>query len=610
MKDYRNKKMAVKLLILIFIGLLVSPNLYADQGKGSDILAELKLESEDYFKQENFLEFLEYLDAMRQQKPDEYLPYIDYYSAMTKSLCLDYFEKNEDWKNYYDRVQIFDDEIIATAENFIADYPLSPETVEVQYLAWKAYLRQEDEREEEAFDQLVSQLIKLTEEKKDIAKFQEISERISQEGRITQLNKLFAGYKNYLLRTKADSASIGRLAQVGDVYLNDGRIDMAKVVYEHYIDLVVSGYEKHEAVWSLKEIADKFRHQGFSSGKDADFAEEIYAAMEKELGADSFTGADVFARGYNLEAKGDYQRALEEYKHFVKTFTNSKFLPEVYTRLGIINLYVSGQPDSAIVYFEKVINDFPDFLFASFCRYECALIYQWKKENAKASNLYNQLLDEKGEFADLARQRLQEISSDSGMDISVRHLFDLMFTPAQDSTLVMTLTLHPARVFVNNNVECIGTAQDFSVGTVQPLFAYQWYGDTGVNDSPANTAEMTTAYKTAGPKLICFSAISGDTEGIVCRELWVHGVEIISLKQESTFSVDEPVQFAAEILPEVMPISNLHWQWHINGEEIVSQNTKRFSYQFKKPGHYEGELEILIGDSVRAMQKFSFDVIE
>ncbi len=588
------------LCLMIFAGL---------SGPQAAYSLDLKSQAEDFLRQERFADLLDFLDILRMEKGKDIAELqIEYYSVLAKSKYLDYLEQKEDWENYYNHVDLFNAEIIKSAKDFVGNNPASLETIDMQYLAWKAYIRDEETASaEEAFNRLIDLVIAYTEENADTAVFQEIAERLSNEGRVRQLNKLFESYKEFLAEN-AGSDSIERLGVIAEEYFKKDKIETAIVIYGHYIDLVLRQYSQAKAQLVLNDLAGKFREHGFTPAKDADFAEKIYELITQKFGRDALGEEALFARGYNLESLNIYDRAQEEYKYFVKKFPESVFLPEVYTRLAIINLYSFGQIDIAQMFFQKVADDFSNSPYAPFCTYNAAMILQWQSEDELASRLYSILLASGGLFSEAAKDRLDEIKNKQKMDEDLRYVLEYLSATEDSSTIMMTLQSRPQRAFVGEKVIWSATAQDFSSGTVQPSFTYEWSGDTGSNDDPGNTAKFSTTYTKALPHLVCFSALVAQTQGMICRALWVHELKVKTPDNTMSFKAGVPVEFSAEVFPRSIEDKGILWQWKI-GAEAVDVKGNKFLHSFDVPGRYEIELTAnILG--IRILKKINVDIVE
>ncbi|MFH2136924.1 MAG: hypothetical protein ABII88_00260 [Candidatus Omnitrophota bacterium] len=608
------KRVNIVLLVLGGMLLLCAAEVRAADNPSADeaFLKRLTETVSNFLKDEQFLEAVEYLDKMHQQKDAgevNDLFYIEYYILLTKSQYLDYLAIKEDWQDYYNSYHDLDTQIINKAKQLVDKYPLAMTSIDIQYLAWKAYVREEDEAESSVFDKLVSMVISYTAKKGDIVKFKEVADLVGHESGGAYLEKLFKGYQDYLISKKADIPGIESLAEIAQRYMEEGRNDMSRVVYERYMSLIRGRYPREQGIAKLSLVADKFRADGFSQAKDAEFAEIVYSYIEEHFGSDALAEKEVFSRAYNLELSGNYERAVEEYKKFVKTYKESDFLAEAYSRLGIINFYVLAAPEQAIAFFQKAMDISPESPLVLLCIYETALYFQWKEENEKARELYTRLVESNDNLAALAKQRLEEIDSGAGMPENLKNLFNIIFTPVQESTVVLTLTAEPEKSFVNQPVKIIATAQDFAAGTVQPLFVYDWLRDTGKTINPGNVTEFTTEYESAGPKVVCFIATLGDSKSAICRAPVVYDVKISSPLKGAVLKIGEQIDFKAEFFPFTYEDEKVTWQWNISGPETISGAGKVFSGVLNTLGTYTGELKGSLG-AAHQIKKFDFKIGE
>ncbi|MBI4846179.1 MAG: tetratricopeptide repeat protein [Candidatus Omnitrophica bacterium] len=604
-------------LIVFFLGVVVFAFCFAAESRifaqEDTYIQELRGHCEGFIKENNFTQLFDYLDSLAQDhvKP-EYIFYQKYYSVKGKSLYLDYLEMNEDWAQFYEQLHVFDNQIIETAEIYVNTYPLNGQVIDLQYLLWRAYLREEgQETTEIAFGKLVDMVIFYTQENNDIAKFKEIVELISREKSGDFLAQMFAEYRDYLENEDTDPSLISQFAGIADSYLDDGNSEVASLIYNQYVEIICKRFSVQDAYLKLKIIADKFRHYGFFSAKDPGLAELIYEKIKGLIGNESLKEEDVLARGYNFECEGNYAKADEEYRAFAENFKENRFLPEIYTRLGIINLYYLGNQEQSLNYFKTVAEKYPDSFYESFCLYRIGLILQWKKEFESADEFYARIKNDDPQIKQLAEKRRDEIKNN--LEIAQESLYplELLYKQNKSPSIILTLKSIPARCLINQQVEWIASAQDYSVGTVQPFFAYQWFGDTGTNTDIGSVTKFTASYASSGPKLVFFSAGNAAGEEVVCGELWVYDIGVISPAQGQIFKVNELVLFEAGLLPLSPEDGIFQWSWKVflEGEEILSSHARTFNFSFDKQGKYTVEIELKVEDS-RISKTIAFEVIE
>jgi hypothetical protein len=558
-----------------------------------------------FISQEDFSGCIAYLNNVKINAEKDKLFEVEYRLALAKSLYLDYLESKQDWEGYYDKVDQYNQDIIDIAYKY-AGRDITPELIDLQRLAQKAYLRDDDEdAAQEVFDNFVSNIITYTQKTGDIAKFKEIAKLIAQEGHKRYVDQLFIAYKKYLSDTNAPLSDAMRLLEIADEYLNDGQVEMAIVIYSHYVDFAIANYSQSEAKSAMLVICDKFREYGFAPALNADFAEKIYVKLEKNYGRDVFDEQQIFERALNLEALGDFEAAQQEYGYFIERFTQSPYLPEAYCRLGIINIFYLKQKKQGENYLSRIVEIFPESDYKDFAAYYTGLLKQLQGDDNNALVFYNKVSDKARLFFELAQARKDEINDGKPLAEELAYPLDLIFN--QDgSSVIMTLEGFPSITFIDQNVTWKGTAQDFSVGTVQPFFKYQWFWDTGSNQNPGSTTQFETSYDAALPHLVCFSAQSAGAENAICRVLWVHDIKIERSQQAK---VGQPVEFSVKISPLAMQEKDMRFSWKVKTGTPVTANEKDFSHVFEKAGKYEAELNVSVQNK-KFKKKFSFSVAE
>ncbi len=588
-----------------FLALMMLPAALSAQ---SDLTEQLREKTREYFQAHRYEDYLAWLNGLRKEKDlsEEQKLSVDYYSALAKSRYLEYLEQNEDWAKYYELYHQLDQEIIAAAEAIVATYPVSDLVVDSQYLAWQARLREdESEAADAAFDKLSALIIDLTTTTGDLTKFRETASALSRRSRNAELNVLFDRFTESIEESADGKESVEMLAELAAGYLDEGNTETAKTIYRHYIELAARRYPKPESLEKIKAVADRFRHKGLKPDLDAVFAEEVYTEID---GYDPgfISGRDSFRRAFNLEVTSDFNRAVQEYRNFLKTSEPGIMSAEANVRLGNIAFYEERDPEAGLVYYEKVISDYPDTIYADFCSYETGVYYQWRDQLEPAREHYNRLADGEGLYAVAARERLEEMQQEESLPSGIIRPLELLFSMEDLSSVIMSLEAIPPRALTGSEVVLSGSAQDFSAGTIQPQFNYEWFRETGTEVPETNATNFTTTYPVPGPKPVCFSIQAMDGEEVICRWPWIHLLRI-SVPEKQV--VSQAVEFKAELLP-AFDAEELDWVWKIEGPIKLFNGTREFSRVFESSGIYAGELTLLLDGAVVASRKFEFEITE
>ena len=599
------------LFVVGFICLQISPDLRAQTGPESTFSKDLRLKYSEMSQKKEFEKLLDYFNALKFQAQSEADNQdLDYYVALTKSACLDYLESSENWEQYYDKVDAYNEDIIALSDKHLNDADPSGAVISLHYLAWKADLRDDDEEDAKVvFKELVKSVIDYTERFGDTGKFAEVAQLISKEGRGAQINLLFKGYTQYLLDSKAPAASIERLSEIAQNYLAQNEVDTAINIYENYIQVITAKYDRTRLITALRSVAEKFRCTGFSAAKNAEFAEKIYRLIVKNGGEEALTEKDILVRGFNLESMGSYEQALKLYSGFLDKYAQSGFAPEVLLRTAIIDLYFVKNKGKAETALKKIISDYSSSEYLFYAKYWLAVLYQLEGLPDEAGRLYADLIAQENEFSESAKQRLEEINSGAGLPDSLKRPFSFIYSEQGVSEINMSLKSEPARVFVNDELFWQATALDFSSGTIQPQFVFEWFGDTGSAGDPGNVTEFNTTYETAFPKLVSFSAKAYDSENMIFGSVWVYDIKISVSSPGKKFKMGMPLKFSAQVLPQTIENDGFSWQWQVSGPETLSRDGNSFNYRFQNPGLYEAEVIVSAG-GVTGKKKFAFEITE
>ena len=594
------EKFCLVLSVFMFLSCGILNNyVYADVADQVD----LYIDSNDY---SGCIKFLEEKKADTAEA--DQLFFIEYQLAKIKSNYLDFLESDQDWESYYEKADVFNQQIIDSAYKY-ASHEVSGELIDLQRLAQKAYLRDDDEESaQKVFDDFVNNVIAYTQRTGDTAKFKEIATLVAEEGHKRYFDQLFKAYKKFLTENNSGAESADKLLEIADEFLNEGYNDMAIVIYSHYVDFALSNYSKEKAVSAVKDICDRFRDYGFVPGVNPDFAEKIYEKAQNNFGPEIFTETEVIERGMNLEALGDYSRAHDEYKYFIKKFADSKYIDQIYCRMAIINLFCLGEADRGLEFLNILTTEYENSGYCSFALYYAGLIKQFRQDNQSALELYNKIVEKNQGFVEQAESRKREINTNISIDENVRYPLTIILDD-YDSSVMVTLKPDKSKAFTGEDIVWSASAQDFSVGTVQPLFKYNWYWDGGSVSVPTNSPEFTTRYSSSGPKMICFGAQGSGDENVVCRSLWVYDYTSGG-DGKKIAKVGEEIEFEPELVPACFQEKDMNFAWKINGSDgTVVVDGKKFKHKFEKPGMYVADLEMTINDK-KFIKKFELDIVE
>jgi len=606
----QDSRMVFVFLILALGAGLIPGRVRAGPDSGTAFSASLREEAAASFAQNQYAEFLAILEQRAAAvQTDEERFYVAYYQLTTQAAYLDYLEKEEIWNDFYRLRPQFDNTIISTVRELRKKYPDMVLLVDLQFLAWRAYVREEDAPGAAmAFAELGDLLFKSTESTQDHAKFREITDRVAQTGDAQQLNELLSRYREHVLRRAANATSPEQIRQIAEQYREEGDTDVAVAVYENYAQMVLDQYSQSQALFEIRQLINDFVHIGFMPARQAEFVEKLYEMAEARYGAQVWQEYDLFMRGVNLELAGRDTDAVLMYKRFGELFPESAFGAEAETRRGFILLFRLDDPVNGLLAWEGVSQKFGDRAVAHVCRYWAGVYYQWKGQDDQARNLFSAIPDNNWPYAGLAQQRLAEIEKHTERDEAVFHPFDVMFNPASAVPVELVLEARPSRVFMDQDVAFEGGAQDFSAGTVQPQFAYEWFGQLGQAGTPGNIPAFTTRYQSPGAQLVWLGVKTENTEGVVAQLVWNYGVVISVPETGSQVAARQLTTFTAATEPPLPDMPQLSWTWEFSGPMQQSVPGREVKIQFEEPGKYHGVVRVSAAERFWEKQ-FTFEVV-
>ena len=161
----RYSRMIIMLLALVLgHAALTAGSLRAGQDEAELFRTALREEAAAVFEQHGYAEFLPILEQRRRAAQNEAeRNYVTYYQLLTQSSYLDYLEQKEIWKEYYELRKEYDAHIIATVQDIPKKYPVEAVVVDMQFLSWRAQLREEDDAGAAAsFNELADMLFSFT----------------------------------------------------------------------------------------------------------------------------------------------------------------------------------------------------------------------------------------------------------------------------------------------------------------------------------------------------------------------------------------------------------------------------------------------------------------
>jgi TolA-binding protein len=434
-----------------------------------------------YFKDDKYGEFMEFLRSLGSKK-DIVKPFIDYYAALARYRELEYFEKAQNWEEYFSKGDAYRAEIrsgIATVMNNTK--PCDALHLNARLLAWEVEKEEQDNLKGDTLLGLMNSVREYSGCAGDIAPIKNIADRLMAEGQKSEARQL---YKIYIDKLSASGISDEELKNMAAGFYKDSEMELAEGAYDAYIQRAEKTLKKEELAGVLSGIALQFVYKegGLS---DPDYAERIFKKIDSLAGSGAFDEALLYARAFNLEKIKAFKEAKDLYQELLKAYPATAWKDRIDFKLGIIYAYVLRDLKGARSYFEELSarqESNPQVISAL---YQLGLLSQWENDPAKAREYYNKLIEKAaggfGDTAGLAAQRLKGLDESRPMEYNLRLFLDLSFREenvSYDATRSQ-LQAHPFTGTSQEKVYIAAQPYASADGCLRVETQYLWSGHLG-----------------------------------------------------------------------------------------------------------------------------------
>lgn len=137
---------------------------------------------------------------------------------------------------------------------------------------------------------------------------------------------------------------------IGDAYYNAGEYDRAIAAYQE----VLKNYPKSSYII---EAINGIQYAQLSAGK-ADSSSVILEDFLSDNPTSSTADQLRYRQALNVFQTGNYERAIKEFRQYLRVTNSEKLMPEAYSNLGEAYRQL-GQTDKAIDAYQTIVNEFP-----------------------------------------------------------------------------------------------------------------------------------------------------------------------------------------------------------------------------------------------------------
>ncbi|MDD5246312.1 MAG: hypothetical protein PHS09_02835 [Candidatus Omnitrophica bacterium] len=476
------------------------------QKEAQAILSSLEEARDGFFKDHEYSAFVDFLNSLGRKKKS-LRPYVNYYTALTRHSQLAYLESIQDWNEYFSKGDEYRHQMQSSLLAGLKEVnPEDPLYLSLKLLQWKYAQEQQDPAAQGYLTELIGACEKYSKESKDFSLIKDLGDQVLAAGQKNSAKKIYAVFAQALTKT---TDSPGELERSAADFYNQKNMDLAQLLYDAYIEKLLSGKDKAKAVTALQEIAQKFTYRD-QEPNDPAYAEKIFAELESLGGEGVFNEKLIYLRAYNLEKLHEFEKAALAYQALIKNFANSERVPEAKFKAGVINAYIMRQVDEGKKYFNELFQQGDLSSWGAAAGYQLGLLSQFSAEADQAAVFYRSLIDRaKENFQDtvmLARQRLQEIDGKNDLEYNLKTFLETALDkgPAEGAFNASKINLQcsPCLAEKNSSVKMSSEVSVPASGCTQIELRYLWSGDLGENPPLNSDPSFTTAYRSSGSKVI------------------------------------------------------------------------------------------------------------
>ena len=504
-----SKTMALFLSLILWMGLSFSAEPEKQKNNlSSSCCVNIQEAQTKYLVGNQYNEFIDFLDNSKDKSVQTCL---DYYKADMRYRQLKYLEEKQSWDDYFSNGNTYRDQIVVSLQKVIRQTDnrncLRPKS---RLLLWQFHHGQQDAFLEQSLADLVADINVYAQKTNDPELIREVADKLLASGEKAKAGQIYKLYVDKLVSGKINQEELkGKAAG----FYKEGNLELAKSIYDIYIEKAAKSLAADKFIQELFEIASLFVYKpaGFY---DLAYAEKIYARIEEFAGDKVFNQETIYLRAFNLEKFRDYQEAAKYYLQLTRLYADSKYFDEAAYKIAMINVYALADINEARKYFELLAakDKFSPQVISAF--YQLGLLAQWEGDPAKAKNYYDLLLNNsKGNYTETAAQakeRLKEIGDNLPISYNLKTFLDLSLKKESALSETGRAELMPSAYLLTKGQKIVvsSSVNMPQSGCNQVQLQYLWSGDlAGVHPS-VDDDNFQAAYADPGTKEINIVVVS------------------------------------------------------------------------------------------------------
>ena len=476
--------------------------------------------SELCFSRHQYGELVDFLRKLEKKKSASVCDLaVGYYIGLCRYHQLKELEETKNWQEYFDSGNSYRQELFAETEKLSRECPNTAFGVRAQVLNWLQHKAQNDGQIEASLNKLMESVTNFAKAvPSDIELIKSVADSLSKQEELVLARSTYNLYVNQLLSIEKSPL---KLQSIAENALKEANINLAETIYDRYIELIKGSLSKNNLAQELITIIKQFAADGWVKGNDPLYAEKLFGVLKESCGKDYFNAELQYLRAYNLQRIKEYSRCVEEYTLLVTDFPQSSYLDEAEFKLAVIYVYILGQKEKGLSYWQKVIERNYALEYALPSLYHKSLISQHSGDFESAKTGYLKIMEliaQMSDFKDLSlavSARQKEIQESRPIEYNLKTFLDAALTQTLDSGARLELLVSPFKVlsFKEEEVKFQLQQVQIEIGCFAPELSYLWSGDLGNIKPLPTTPEWTSSYKEPGVKVVNLAVLS--SSGII-----------------------------------------------------------------------------------------------
>ncbi|MFH1191147.1 MAG: hypothetical protein V1670_03015 [Candidatus Omnitrophota bacterium] len=482
-----------------------------------DYCASIENEKIKYFKDNQYSEFIDFLDNYKiVDKLNQSC--IDYYKALTRYTQLKYLEDKQSWDDYFANGNTYRDQLVENAQKVILQADSANYLkIKSRLLLWLFHRGQSDVFAQQSLEDLLTQMHAYAQQAGDLDLIKEVADKLLAYEEKSKAREI---YKLYVQVLAAQKMSQARLKSVAAGFYKQGNLELAQSVYDLYIDEISKTLSPQKFIPELLEISSLFVYKP-AGLYDMAYAEKIYEKIDSTGQPDVFNQDTIYLRAFNLEKMKADKDAQKFYLQLIQAYPESKYFDEATYKVAMIHAYVLADINEAKKYFNLLSAKtvFSPQVICSF--YQLGLLSQWQGDLVGANSYYKQLLknaqDKYAATVAQAKERTGEIQENKSLSYNLKTFLDLALKNESALIEMNKTELSSAHyILAKNQNNIISSLVNMpQSGCNQVELQYLWSGDLGGANPAVTENNFQGVYSDSGTKEINIVVIS--PAGIVDR---------------------------------------------------------------------------------------------